>query len=60
MTRKKHLTLLLEFKKFVVTVCVVVTVAPHLCNVSLWPSPVQSFHTVLEQQQKTKKMKSNL
>ena len=34
--------------------CVVATVAPHLCDVPVWPSPVLSFHSVLEQQQKTR------
>ena len=46
--------------KVVVMGCVVVTVAPHLCDVSLWPSPVLSFHPVLEQQQKTRNIITNI
>ena len=38
---------------------VVVIVAPHLCDGWLWPSPVLSFHSVLEQQQRTRNIKSN-
>ena len=44
---------------FVVMGCVVVTVALHPCAVPLWPSPVPSSHSVLEQQQKTRNIKSN-
>ena len=38
---------------------VVVAVALHLCDVSFWPCPVLSVHSVLEQQQKTRYIKSN-
>ena len=58
MTRKNICHIRLQ-NMFAFTGCVVVTVAPHLCNVSLWPSPVQFFHSVLEQQQKTRNIKSN-
>ena len=34
----------------VITGCVVVTAAPHLCDARLWPCQVLSFHTVVEQQ----------
>ena len=47
------------YRIFVVMECVVVTVAPHLCDVSFWPSPVLSLHPVLEQQQKTRNIKNN-
>ena len=50
---------MVKFRIFVVMGCVVVTVAPHLCDVPLWPSPVLSLHPVLEQQQKTRNIKSN-
>ena len=50
---------MVKFRIIVVMECVVVTDALHLCDVSLWPSPVLSLHSVLEQQQKTRNMKSN-
>ena len=43
---------------FVVMGCVVVTVAPLLCDGWLWPSPELSIHPVLEQQQKKQNMNS--
>ena len=49
----------IKFRISVVMECIIVTVAPHQCNGRIWPSPVVSFHAVLEQQQKTRNIKFN-